>query len=165
MRFWRHAWAATAVLFFLSSGAAAAARTSPDCRFALTDGRTVNLGELKGRVVYLDFWASWCTSCLASFPFMDGLQRDLKGQGLDVIAVDLDAKAGDATKFLGRRHAGFPVALGDNQQCARQFKVGAMPSTYLIDKHGIIRLVHAGFAASDAKGLRATVSKLLAEKV
>lgn len=163
MRFWRCAWAATAVLSFVSSTALAADRT-PDCRFALTDGRKVDLGALKGQVVYLDFWASWCTSCLASFPFMDGLQRDLKGQGLDVIAVNLDSKAADAARFLGRRHVGFPVALGDNQQCARQFKVGAMPSTYLIDKHGTVRLVHPGFAPSDGKALRANVAKLLAEK-
>jgi thiol-disulfide isomerase/thioredoxin len=148
----------------MASAASAADRPSPDCHFAMADGRQVDLSALRGKVVYLDFWASWCTSCLASFPFMDGLQRDLKTAGLDVIAVNLDAKPADATRFLSRRHIGFPVALGDNQRCARQFNVGSMPSTYLIDKLGNIRAVHSGFSTSDAKGLRAIVAQLLGEK-
>src|SRR5437764_15062516 len=88
--------------FCLSAQVIAAAplpRPAPDCRLALPQGHSGIAGQA-GKVVYVDFWASWCVACLASFPFMDQLQRELGPKGLQVIAVNLDEKPADAQPFL-----------------------------------------------------------------
>ncbi|MGE0861537.1 MAG: TlpA family protein disulfide reductase [Gammaproteobacteria bacterium] len=121
------------------------------------------LAELQGQVVYLDFWASWCGPCRQSFPFMNTLQTELGAKGLAVVAVNLDEEAADAAKFLAAHPAQFQVAGGDNTACASAFKVEAMPSSYLIDRAGRVRLVHHGFRAGDTATLRARIEALLAE--
>ncbi|MBX9609407.1 MAG: TlpA family protein disulfide reductase [Gammaproteobacteria bacterium] len=121
------------------------------------------LAELRGKVVYLDFWASWCGPCRQSFPFMNALQSELGDKGLAVVAVNLDEEAADAASFLTAHPAQFQVAGGDNAACASAFQVEAMPSSYLIDRAGRVRLVHHGFRAGDAEALRAQLETLLAE--
>jgi thiol-disulfide isomerase/thioredoxin len=122
-----------------------------------------SIGQLDGKVVYVDFWASWCVACLASFPFMDQMQRELGPKGLQVIAVNLDQKPADAQRFLAAHRVSFPIALGSNEPCARQFGLDAMPSTFFVDRDGKIRAVHSGFRPGEAAGIRAVIEKLLAE--
>jgi peroxiredoxin len=94
---------------------------------------------------------------------MDQLQRDLGPKGLQVVAVNLDQKPADAQRFLSGHRVAFPVAMGSNEACAKQFGVGAMPSTFMVDRKGEIRAVHAGFRSGEGPAIRALVSKLLAE--
>lgn len=126
-------------------------------------GGTANLHQFAGKVVYVDFWASWCVSCLASFPFMDQLQREFGPQGLQIVAVNMDENAADARRFLSSHKPGFPVALGNNSQCAKRFGVNAMPATYFVDRNGKIRAVHAGFHPGEAGPIRAAIEALLKE--
>jgi|1186.fasta_scaffold73683_2 thiol-disulfide isomerase/thioredoxin len=148
-----------------SVGAAAGPgpRAAPDCPLSLPQGHS-SIAKLGGKVVYVDFWASWCVACLASFPFMDQMQRDLGPKGLQVVAVNLDQKPADAQRFLSTHRVGFPVALGSNEACAKQFGVGAMPSTFMVDRNGTIRAVHAGFRSGEGPAIRALIGKLLAER-
>jgi thiol-disulfide isomerase/thioredoxin len=151
--------------FCLSAQAASAAplpRPAPDCKLALPQGHS-GIAAQAGKVVYVDFWASWCVACLASFPFMDQLQRELGPKGLQVIAVNMDERPADAQRFLAAHRVGFPVALGANDACARQFGVGAMPSSFLVDRNGKIRAVHSGFRPGEGAALRNMVERLLAE--
>lgn len=152
--------------FFVASQcvAATAPRLAPDCGIVLPQGKT-SLSRLNGKVVYVDFWASWCVACIASFPFMEKLQRDLGAKGLQVVAVNMDQKPADAQQFLSRHHVTFPVAFGDNETCAKRFGVNAMPSTFLIDRRGAIRAVHESFRPSDGPALRSAVETLLSEHV
>jgi len=151
--------------FVLSASSLAASplpRPAPNCPLALPQGHS-SIGGLAGKVVYVDFWASWCVSCLASFPFMEQLQRELGSKGLQVVAVNLDQKPADAQRFLASHRVTFPIALGANDSCAKQFGVGAMPSTFFVDRSGKIRAVHSGFRPGEGPAIRGLVEKLLAE--
>lgn len=95
---------------------------------------------------------------------MNDLQGAFGGLGLQVLGVDMDEKADDAQRFLTEHPARFSISTGANAQCAKNFGVAAMPSSYLIDRNGAVRFVHKGFREGDAGELRAQVQQLLAEK-
>lgn len=138
---------------------------APNCALAsLSDSQNYDLAQFRGKVVYVDFWSSWCGPCAKSFPFMGELQRELQDQGLQVVGVNLDESPEDAKAFLAKHPAAFTVAADTNQQCAKEFGVQAMPSSYLIDRNGVIRHVHLGFRPEEAKEFRALAEQLLAEK-
>ena len=95
---------------------------------------------------------------------MNELSRDLKDKGLQVIGVNLDEASADAQNFLVKYPANFVIAADTNEQCAKDFGVQAMPSTYLVDRNGTVRHVHLGFRPGEAKELRVLVEQLLAER-
>jgi peroxiredoxin len=95
---------------------------------------------------------------------MNDLDREFRGKGLQILGINLDKKPDDAKKFLGQHPANFTVAFDTGDQCPRQFDVRGMPSSYLIDRNGVIRYVHLGFRRGDAGELRGMVEELLAEK-
>lgn len=124
---------------------------------------SIDLQALRGQVVYLDFWASWCGPCAKSFPFMNRLHNKFKEHGLRIVAVNVDEQQSDAEGFLTQQPASFPIAADSEQSCAKAFDVQAMPSTYLIDRKGVVRQVHLGFRGSEAETLQTQVEALLAE--
>jgi thiol-disulfide isomerase/thioredoxin len=144
----------------LNAQAASLPRPAPDCSLRLSGGSS-SIAQLRGKVVYVDFWASWCVSCLASFPFMERMQHDLGAKGLQVVAVNLDERPADAARFLAAHHVSFPIVLGSNEQCAKRFGVGAMPSTFIVDRHGQLRVAHSGFSPAEGQALRHAVEQLL----
>jgi thiol-disulfide isomerase/thioredoxin len=155
--------AAIAVLVMAwSASAFADDRLLPDCTVKL--GAENGFDQFKGKVLYIDFWASWCGPCLLSFPFMNDLQNAYGPRGLQVIAVNMDERPADAAAFLAKHSAGFAVASGPNGPCAKAFGVATMPTSFLVDRNGRIRSMHAGFRPGDVDGLRASVESLLAEK-
>lgn len=115
------------------------------------------LSALRGRVVYLDFWASWCTPCRLSFPWMGTLQQRHGRRGLVVVAVNLDARRADAEAFLARHPAGFALAFDPAGRSAEAFAVRGMPSSVLIDATGRVRWTHRGFRTDEADALEARV--------
>jgi peroxiredoxin len=153
-------------LFFshsLSLSAEDINKLAPACHFKGLDQSTVDLETFKGQVVYVDFWASWCGPCVDSFPFMNKLHNNLKSEGLALLAVNLDEERADAKSFLEAHKAEFTVVTDAEQQCAKQFSVKAMPSSFLIDRKGMIRDVHLGFRPGEAETLEVKVKQLLAE--
>lgn len=137
---------------------------SPTCSLTTLEGTPVhNLQELKGKVVYMDFWASWCPPCVKSFPFLNELENQLKEQGLQVIGVNLDEKVADAQAFLASHPVDFSIVADPSKQCAKSFEVMAMPTSYLIDRKGNIRHIHRGFRSGETEELRALISQLLIE--
>jgi cytochrome c biogenesis protein CcmG/thiol:disulfide interchange protein DsbE len=128
---------------------------APACSAPLLDGgRSVSLADYRGQVVYLDFWASWCAPCRESFPFMNELQRELAGKGLQILAVSVDKTPDDARRFLARYPAQFTVALDAAAACPAAFQLQGMPSSYIIDKGGAVRAIHAGFRNRDRAEIR-----------
>ena len=123
----------------LASGVAAPA-------FALP-GRSgaVALDSLKGRVVLVDFWASWCGPCRQSFPWMAAVQESLGPRGLRVVAVNLDKERSLADAFLAKYPAPFEVAFDPGGATAERYGVRAMPTSVLVGRDGKVLLVHAGF--------------------
>jgi len=135
---------------------------APACSVPLLDsGQTVSLAEYRRQVVYLDFWASWCGPCRESFPFMNELQRELAGRGLQILAISVDKTAEDARRFLARYPAQFTVALDVAAACPTAFQLQGMPSSYIIDKSGTVRAVHAGFRNRDRAEIRQQLLDLL----
>jgi peroxiredoxin len=141
-----------------------AGKPAPDCALtAIGDGKIHGLKQFQGKVVYVDFWSSWCPPCAKSFSFMNELHHELNDKGLQVVGVNLDEVAEDAQAFLAQHPAHFAVATDANQQCAKDFAVKAMPSSYLIDRNGVVRHVHYGFRPDEAKAFKLEAEQLLAE--
>ncbi len=139
---------------------------APDVAFAALHGSTApaRLSALRGRVVYVDFWASWCAPCVRSFPALRALQDRHREQGLVVVGVNKDMAAADAQRFLRRFPASFALAADTNDVIARAFDVKTMPSGYLIDRAGVVRHVHRGFTAETETALARDIQSLLQEK-
>jgi thiol-disulfide isomerase/thioredoxin len=127
----------------------------------LLDGKQASLNQYQGKVVYLDFWASWCPPCLKSFPFMEDLQVQYGKEGLVVLAVNLDENIEDAKAFLKEAQASFFVGHNDQTDIATLYGVEAMPSSFLIGRDGSIQIVHRGFKTSDQEKLK----KIIAEQL
>ncbi|WP_347986844.1 TlpA disulfide reductase family protein [Methylomonas sp. AM2-LC] len=141
-------------------------RPAPNCTLSnLEVSDKYDLQRFKGQVVYVDFWASWCGPCVQSFPYMNTLNRDLKEQGLQVLGVNLDENAEDAKNFVSHTPPQFLVATDTNGTCAKEFGVKAMPSTFLVDRKGMIREIHYGFRPGEANEFRSKVEQLLAEPI
>jgi thiol-disulfide isomerase/thioredoxin len=137
----------------------------PDMTAASLDGngRDVRLGSLRGRVVYVDFWASWCVPCRQSMPLLDEVYRRLEPRGLTVIGVNKDVAVTDAQRFLRRVPVSFPLVEDREDRFALAFAVKAMPSGYLIDRKGVVRSVHRGFTTESGALLAAEIESLLRE--
>ena len=123
----------------------------------------IEMNEYAGKVLYLDFWASWCPPCAKSFPFLNELHQQYINEGLQIIGINLDEAPEDAEKFLTQYPAEFTLASDLTKQCAEDLGVAAMPSSYLIDRKGVIRHIHLGFRESETQELREMVKQLLAE--
>jgi len=119
---------------------------------------------LHGRVVYLDFWASWCTPCRQSFPWMESLHDAYQAEGLSVVAVNVDSVHSDAERFLQSYHTGFDIRFDPKGALAERFKVEGMPTSVLIDRHGVVRYTHIGFRPLDQQTYEQQLRQLLAEK-
>ena len=137
-------------------------QAAPNCALnPLGGGSAMDLKKYQGKVVYVDFWASWCGPCAQSFPFMNKLHSELQGKGLEIIGVNLDEEPAEAKAFLAKTPAKFTVLADAGGQCPQAYGVKAMPSSYLIDRQGVVRHVHLGFKPSEAAQLRQQVEALL----
>ena len=138
--------------------------TAPELRLPASDGGTVNLADFRGRVVLVDFWASWCAPCKASFPLLDALRRDLQPKGVEVLAVNVDERRRDMDAFLADRSHSMPILIDPKGVAAQAFGVQAMPSSFVIDRSGKIRFAHAGYTATTVQRYREEIAMLLAER-
>jgi thiol-disulfide isomerase/thioredoxin len=127
-------------------------------------GKPVNVAELKGRVVLVDFWASWCAPCREELPVLEGLFRKYREQGLVIVGVGLDKDAKNVSKFLRANPLSFTVVHDADGAVADRYAPPKMPSSYLVDRKGVVRRVHAGFKASDKATLEREIKELLGEK-
>jgi len=121
------------------------------------------LRELRGQVVLLDFWASWCAPCRASFPWMNELQRRHREQGLVVIGVNVDKQPELAHAFLRETPATFRIDNDPAGDLAARFDLQAMPTSFLIDRQGRVRHRHAGFRVEQRAQREQQVLELLQE--
>jgi len=128
------------------------------------DNKSISLEQLKGKVVYLDFWASWCDPCRKSFPWMNDMSARFDSTKFTIVAVNLDSSKEEATKFLEKVPADFDVAYDPEGKTATQYDLKAMPTSYLIDKKGNLILTHKGYREGDATEIEDKIIKLLNSK-
>ena len=127
-----------------------------------TDG-DLSLQSLRGKVVYLDFWASWCGPCRVSFPLLEKLRDEMGPSGFEVFAISVDEVEAEARQFLTELPVSYPVVRDGTGATPQVFGILGMPTGYLIDREGVVREVHEGFRKSDIEKLRAAVIELLGE--
>lgn len=150
----------------LSSAAYSAqeGQTAPSCHAALagTDNN-IDFNAYRGKVVLIDFWATWCPPCKKSMPFLNSLRNQRVKDGFEIVAINVDENRTEAEAFLSEHPVDYLMAFDPAGDCPQQFDVKAMPSSYLLDKAGAIRKVHLGFRDEDKPLLSEQISQLLAE--
>ena len=112
---------------------------------ALRAEDSLHLTEYRGKVVLLDFWASWCVPCRRSFPWINRMHQKYGDSGLVIIVVNMDAEAGAAQAFLRDYPADFMIINDPNGDLAREYDVIAMPSSYVFGRDGELATRHLGF--------------------
>lgn len=117
----------------------------------------------KGKVIYVDFWASWCIPCRKSFPWMNDMQAKYADKNFTILSVNLDAESDLAEKFLKETPAQFPIFYDPKGKVARAFKLKGMPSSFIMNKEGKIVSTHVGFTEEKQQQYQQEIVNLLAE--
>jgi len=156
--------AALAVATMMVTGVASAVgvgEAAPPFALATAAGETVALDKLKGRVVYVDFWASWCGPCRRSFPWMSEMQQKYGAAGFTVVGVNVDKRRPDAEKFLQQTPATFTIVYDPAGKTPEAYGVKGMPSSYLVDASGKVVAVESGFRDEQKAEFEARIKTLL----
>lgn len=140
------------------------AETGPAPAFSVaTDAGKLNLADFKGKVVYLDFFASWCSPCRSSFKWLNETHDKYAANGLVIVAVNVDKEKELAAQFLKENPAKFRVGYDPEGKVAQTYQLKGMPSSYLIDRKGQLRATHIGFRDKDKVARTDEIKSLLAE--
>lgn len=133
---------------FTATAFAQAPATSPDWELKDVNGKTVKSSDFKGKVVILDFWATWCPPCVKGIPEFIELQNEFGSKGLVVVGISLDQDGPAVVKaFMEKMKVNYPMVMGDESVVAAFGGVEGIPTTFIIDKEGKIRGKHVGYTA------------------
>ncbi len=154
----------TAALLVASTAAALeAGGTPPPIDLPDQHGKKVDLSELKGKVVVVDFWASWCAPCRQEMPVLEGLHKKYADRGLVVVGINIDNSKKKMDKFLQGSPVTFRIVHDPKITVAQRYEPSTMPTSYFIGRDGNLRHVHEGFRKKDAEEIEARIKSLLAE--
>ena len=135
--------AATAAL--AGAGPLAPAAPAPDFTLRTLDGQKLRLGEQRGQVVLVNFWATWCGPCRQEMPHLNKLYEKYKSSGFVLLGVNVDDDTAQVAGVASKLGVKFPVLPDSDKRVSRQYDVNAMPSTVLIDRDGRVRYLHRGY--------------------
>jgi cytochrome c biogenesis protein CcmG/thiol:disulfide interchange protein DsbE len=119
---------------------------------------------LSGRVVYVDFWASWCVPCRESFPWMKSLKDRYGKRGLQIVTINVDKDPAAARAFLEKMGASLPVVYDGKGDLAKQYRLEVMPTSFIYGRDGTLRATHEGFHPKESAEREAFITTLLEEK-
>jgi DsbE subfamily thiol:disulfide oxidoreductase len=137
---------------------------APDFTLPNAAGRKVSLKDYRGKVVFLNFWATWCESCRDEMPSMERLYKEFKGQGLEIVAVNVKEKRQDALAFAKELKLTYPVLLDPEGEVGLLYGAFGLPATYLIDRKGVVLARMWGPADWYSPAARNLIKSLLAQK-
>lgn len=143
--------------------AAAASHPAPDFTLTLADGRKMSLAQLRGQVVMINFWASWCGPCRTEMPLLDAMYRKYKPMGFTLVAVNVEPDSKEAQAFLRDVPVSFPIAYDNDSKMTKLFDVQGMPSSIIIDRRGNARVVHKGYRPGDENEYLDNIRMLIRE--
>ncbi len=141
-------YAALALIAYLVSGTATAEigqGAAPDFTLKSDSGSNLKLSELRGEVVMINFWASWCGPCRQEMPLLEELYARYQPLGFTILGVNIEEDSSKAQKLLEDISVSFPVLFDTRNEVSRLYDVSAMPSTVLLDRDGNIRYLHRGY--------------------
>jgi thiol-disulfide isomerase/thioredoxin len=124
----------------------------------------LTLEGLRGQVVMINFWASWCGPCREEFPLLDQMYRQYKGIGFTMLGVNVEPDSKDAEGFLAKTPVSFPIVFDRDSTVSKLYRVEGMPSTVLIDRKGVLRWVHRGYKSGDIDEYLNQVRTLIRER-
>jgi peroxiredoxin len=161
--FLKHGLASLLVLLAMTVSAGAAQAPAPDFTLKSDSGANLKLSELRGEVVLINFWASWCGPCRQEMPLLSELHDKYKDMGFTVLGVNVEENSGDARKLLRDMPVTFPVLFDNDSKVSRQYDVVAMPSTVLVDRDGNVRYLHKGYKPGEEEIYLEKVRSLIRE--
>ena len=123
----------------------------------------LSMSDFRGKITYVDFWASWCGPCRLSLPALNSLNEAFSDDPVQFLAISIDVVEEDAWDFLARYTVDYPVVIDTEGDIARLFAVDGMPSGYLLDAEGRVTEIHIGFKLGDELKLAQSIKKMLAE--
>ncbi len=136
---------------------------APDFALKGSDGNNVRLSELRGQVVLINFWASWCGPCRQEMPHLDELYRKYEPLGFTLLAVNVEQDRRQADRLLADVPVSFPVLFDDRNEVSKLYDVVAMPSTVLVDRDGKVRHVHHGYKPGYEQTYQEQIRSLIRE--
>ncbi len=150
-------------VFAVASLAGASTQLAQDFTLPTRGGKQVSLAQLRGQVVMINFWASWCGPCRKEMPLLEQMHQKYNRLGFTLVGVNVDENSADAEKFLSKVPVSFPVALGGQSDVQKKYGVQAMPSSFFVDRKGTVRYVHPGYRPGDEAKYQEQIRTLLKE--
>ena len=155
--------ATAAIAMSVCAFAIAPATVAPDFTLRTIDGPNLRLQEQRGRVVMVNFWATWCGPCRKEMPQLNRLYDKYKSAGFVLLGVNVDEDTRNAVAVAGKLGVKIPVLLDTDKKTSQAYDLNAMPSTVLIDRDGRVRYVHRGYAEGTEDTYDAQIRALLKE--
>lgn len=143
------------------AGAVAVKETAPDFTLKTKSGKNLRLNDFRGKVVMINFWATWCAPCRQELPHMEALYKKYKDRGFVLLGVNIDNDSVAAKKMAEEFKLTFPVLYDEKQQTSKLYKLKAMPSTFIVDRGGKVHEVHLGYKPGYEKSYDKTIGKLV----
>jgi thiol-disulfide isomerase/thioredoxin len=136
---------------------------APDFTLSSNQGNNLRLEELRGQVVLLNFWASWCGPCRQEMPILDELHKRYERAGFKVLGVNVEPDSAEANRLLKKIPVTFPILYDTDSTVSKLYDVQAMPTTVLIDRDGNQRFLHKGYKPGYEKSYRQQIKQLIRE--
>lgn len=134
------------LLFVIACVSLSCAEVSYDFTLQDLEGKPISLSDYKGKVVFIDFWATWCPPCRLSIPYVEKLYEQYKdNEDFVVLGINLEESKEDITKFMKKQKMNYPILLSDNKVISN-YKISSIPRFFLIDKNGDVYNKYVGFA-------------------
>ncbi len=147
----------------LSAAAEELSGPAPDFDLAVMDGGRIKLSELKGQVVMVNFWATWCGPCREEMPHLEALYQRYSDLGFTLLGVNVEEDSSGADEFLAETPVSFPILFDPGNDVSELYDVVAMPSTVMIDREGNMRYIHHGYKPGYENDYQSQIRALLRE--